>query len=156
MSSIHDGFDRLWLSLSVMELRQSEHIGEAGRLPYNSVLYLDIILFNPGCTITQIAEMLGVTKATVTITVNRLEQKGMVVRRRSESDGRVRHLYVSDNLKDAYRTAEEIIGWVGDRLSENHSESEMDCFVSMLNEAAELFDSCKGLEAPESDHKDSL
>lgn len=143
MHDIMRCFRRNYLSMSGMEIRQSDIYGDAGRLPYNSVLYLDIIAMNPGCTITKMSEMLGVTKATVTMTVNRLVDKGMVVRERTPEDGRVRKLFLSERMREAYDRTDGIISELADTLSDMHTPEEVDLFCRMMDEASELMDSWK-------------
>jgi DNA-binding MarR family transcriptional regulator len=50
----------------------------------------------PGATLTQIAEMLGVTKATVSVSVNRLVDKGFLVKNKMEDDKRKSALQLTD------------------------------------------------------------
>ena len=47
---------------------------------------LEVIQDCPGATLTQIAEMLDVTKATVSVSVNRLVQKGFLKKTKMEDD----------------------------------------------------------------------
>ena len=82
-SDVKASLERFYVSTSMLEIRMSELTHGTERLPYITILYMDLIGFNPGITSSQIAEMLGVTKATVTSTVNRLVEKGYVVRERS-------------------------------------------------------------------------
>lgn len=49
---------------------------------------LETIQDCPGSTLTQIAEMLGVTKATVSVSVNRLAAKGYLMKIKTETDKR--------------------------------------------------------------------
>lgn len=141
MSDLKRAFERYYLSVSTLELRQSDAYGEAGRLPYNTVLYLDLIAFNPGCTVTQLAEVLGVTKATVTVTVNRLVDKGMVVRERSPDDGRVRHLRLSEGMRRAYGESEGVMAWLSTELESRYPRRDIERFCRMLDDASDIMDS---------------
>lgn len=54
------------------------------------------------CTVKQIAQTLGITQPSVTSAVNRLVQKGCVVRTRSETDGRVVYISMTRRGRKAY------------------------------------------------------
>ncbi len=136
--------DRYYMSMSVQELRQSDSFPGASRLPYNTVLYLDLIYFHPGCTVSRLAEILGVTKATVTMTVNRLEAKGLVVRERSGEDGRVRNLRLSDELESEYRSYGRAASVMVSRMLERFGTDDVELFCSMLDYASDVLE---GLEA---------
>lgn len=135
-----EAFRRYYMALSLAELRRSEMFGDAGRLPYNTVLYLDFIYAHPGCTATQISEIIGVTKATVSSTVSRLERKGMVIRERSDSDGRVLHLRLSDSLSEAYGAFCGITPEAVASLSAEHPVEEMELFCRMLDEVSSVME----------------
>jgi DNA-binding MarR family transcriptional regulator len=49
---------------------------------------LENIQDSPGATLTQIAEMLGVTKATVSVSVSRLVKKGYIIKQKVDKDKR--------------------------------------------------------------------
>lgn len=49
---------------------------------------LEIVQDLPEATLTQIADVLGITKATASVSINRLVEKGFLEKSRSESDGR--------------------------------------------------------------------
>jgi DNA-binding MarR family transcriptional regulator len=57
---------------------------------------LETIQDCPGATLTQIAEILGVTKATVSVSVNRLVSKGYLVKNRMEHDRRKSGLQLTE------------------------------------------------------------
>jgi DNA-binding MarR family transcriptional regulator len=57
---------------------------------------LEIIQDCPGATLTQIAEMLDVTKATVSVSVNRLVKKGFLKKTKMEDDRRKSALQLTE------------------------------------------------------------
>lgn len=61
---------------------------------------LENIQDNPGATLTQIADMLGVTKATVSVSVSRLEKKGYLVKVRDGQDKRKSELVLTTMGED--------------------------------------------------------
>lgn len=139
-ADLRASFDRYYISMSVMEIHQSDWANGVDRLPYNTVLYLDLIAFEPGTTASKIAERLGLTKATVTATLNRLEDKGYIVRETSDTDARVRELRLSDDMAAAYTVGGRSMGWVADRMAELYSREDIERFCEMLDCASELMD----------------
>lgn len=57
---------------------------------------LENIQDSPGATLTQIAEMLGVTKATVSVSVSRLVKKGYLVKEKVDQDKRKSELKLTE------------------------------------------------------------
>ena len=137
-NEVKDSLERHYISVSELEIRMSELTHGIDRLPYITILYMDMIGFNPGITSSQIAERLGVTKATVTSTVNRLVEKGYVVRERSEDDGRVRPLRLSERTREDYEREGRMMARVASRLCEEFSEEELRGFCRILDRASEL------------------
>ena len=141
-SDVKASLERFYVSTSMLEIRMSELTHGTDRLPYITILYMDLIGFNPGITSSQIAEMLGVTKATVTSTVNRLVEKGYVVRERSEDDGRVRNLRLSDRTMEDYKMESRLFGRASAMLSERYTPEEVARFCEMMDSLSEFFDIC--------------
>ena len=144
-NDLTEAFRRYYVSLSLAELRRSWMFGDAGRLPYNTVLYLDFIYAHPGCTATQISEATGVTKATVSSTVSRLERKGLVIRERSDHDGRVLHLRMPDGLSEAYGEFCGITPDAVEFLSAGHTAEELELFCRMLDEVSSRMEQDAGV-----------
>ena len=144
MTDVKSALDRFYLSLSVLEIRNSSMFGEADRLPYNSVLYLDFISVCPGCTASDIAEAIGVTKATVSMTLSRLEEKGMIQRTRSESDGRVRHISLTERIQEPYSRYGDMVSSLVGEVAAEHTEEELETFVRILGEISAKLEGYRG------------
>lgn len=67
-----------------------------GGLRQVELTMLALILDNPGVTARQLARALAVTPPNVTVWLDRLEMRGLVGRTRSETDGRVQHLRLTE------------------------------------------------------------
>lgn len=146
VTDVKSALDRFYLSLSVLEIRNSSMFGEADRLPYNSVLYLDFISVRPGCTASDIAEAIGVTKATVSMTLSRLEEKGMIQRTRSESDGRVRHISLTERIQEPYSRYGDMVSSLVGEVAAEHTEEELETFVRILGEISAKLEGYRGSE----------
>jgi len=80
---LKDMFHRI-LRLQEKSVSQSAN----GNISRTEMHALETIQDCPNATLTQIAEMLGVTKATVSVSVNRLVTKGYLVKIKAETDKR--------------------------------------------------------------------
>ena len=61
---------------------------------------LTMIADNPGITINELARMWRRTKGAISQNVTKLEQKGLISRKRCTEDARVVHLYVTEDGSD--------------------------------------------------------
>jgi|APHig6443717497_1056834.scaffolds.fasta_scaffold145583_1 DNA-binding MarR family transcriptional regulator len=59
-----------------------------GNLSRTEMHAMEIVQDIPEATLTQISDILGITKATLSVSVNRLVEKGFLEKQRSETDGR--------------------------------------------------------------------
>ncbi len=67
-----------------------------GNLSRTEMHALEIVQDIPDATLTRIADILGVTKATISVSVNRLVEKGYLVKTRAEGDKRKSILVLTD------------------------------------------------------------
>ena len=70
---------------------------------------------NDGCTHRELAELIGIEAATLVRLVDHLEREGLLKRCGSETDRRVKHLYLSDAGK---KVVEDIRGYAADLRKE--------------------------------------
>ena len=67
-----------------------------GNLSRTEMHALEIVQDIPDATLTQSADILGITKATVSVSVNRLVEKGYLIKTRAEDDKRKSILQLTD------------------------------------------------------------
>ena len=67
-----------------------------GNLSRTEMHALEIVQDIPDATLTQISDILGITKATVSVSVNRLVEKGYLIKTRAEDDKRKSILKLTD------------------------------------------------------------
>ena len=64
-----------------------------------------------GCSQKELARRMGVTPPTVTVSIQRLEKSGLLIRKQDEKDQRVSRIYLSDEgrriIKEGMRMAKE-------------------------------------------------
>ncbi|MEW5739949.1 MAG: MarR family transcriptional regulator [Myxococcota bacterium] len=89
------GFMRsLWQvnhALERLSARMEERLG----ITAQQRMLVRLIGWRPGITSAELSQELHLDPGTISISVRRLEKKGLIVRRRSRSDRRVLHLHLS-------------------------------------------------------------
>ena len=79
-------------------------------------------------------------KSTVTLTVTRLESKGLIVREKSEEDGRVRKIRLSDEIQKVYDKDNMKMATIMSTLRDEFGTEDQEVFCRMLDRLSELFD----------------
>ena len=101
-------------------------------ISYHSMLYLNVIASVENCTITQLAELMQITKSGATIKVNELVRRGFVEKTQSTEDGRVFHLTLTRGIGDMYKMFNGMGVDIERELTEKYSAAEVELFVQML------------------------
>lgn len=118
-----ESFDRIYKSLTLLETVDVSRLDPA--LSYRDILYINLILLTPGCTVSKLAEMLRVSLPTVTRRINTMEERGIVVRRKQEGDGRFKTIELSDRLMELFGDQEATVAGAMDDLAEAYSAEEV-------------------------------
>lgn len=113
---------RFYSSVRMSELRFSGRFGSD--VDYRSLLYLDLIRYEEGCTASKISEMLGVDKSTVSKKIDSLVARGMAVKVRDPDDGRIQRLALSEEWRTMYDENDAPYDRVLERLETELSDSE--------------------------------
>ncbi|WP_019177859.1 MarR family transcriptional regulator [Methanomassiliicoccus luminyensis] len=132
-------FARHYYARTLMTLRMMSRVHVNERLTFNSVLYMDLIAFTENCTVSKLADMLHISKSSVTIKVNELVEQGYVTKTRSEADGRIYYLSIAPEENEAYDEDERQVGKMINRLKEKYSKEELEKFGEMLDETARFW-----------------
>ena len=114
--------ERFYSSVRMSELRFSGRFGSD--VDYRSLLYLDLIRYEEGCTASKISEMLGVDKSTVSKKIDSLVARGMAVKVRDPDDGRIQRLALSEEWRAMYDENDAPYDRVLERLETELSDSE--------------------------------
>ena len=123
-------------------LKESEHAEEEQRLnsvlkelSYRQIYCLHLIeeLRNP--TISELAEKLGITKASTSVLIDRLCDKGFVARVKSDSDRRSAHLHLTESGMQANTVHENVHQKFARKLTKQLTPSESDILKVLLNKA---------------------
>lgn len=129
---------------AIFELRLSNMEHEDKVITYNSLLYLDIIRAKNGeYTASNIADLLHVSRPSVTQKINELESTGYITKSQSKKDKREFYLSVTDKYDTIYDAIlGENIDGDGDMISllnSRYSESEVDKFFDMLGDVSKHY-----------------
>ncbi len=114
--------ERFYSSVRMSELRFSGRFGSD--VDYRSLLYLDLIRYEEGCTASKISEMLGVDKSTVSKKIDSLVARGMAVKVRDPDDGRIQRLALSKEWRAMYDENDAPYDRALERLEAELSDSE--------------------------------
>ena len=104
-----------------------------GKITYNSLLYLDLISYNPNCTVSYIADSLNIARSSVTIKIIELEKLGLVVKHQSEHDKRVFYLSLSNMVVDIFDKDNNSLMKAAKEIESKFSKHEIDVYFEMLD-----------------------
>ncbi|AJZ63209.1 bacterial regulatory helix-turn-helix, lysR family protein [Paraburkholderia fungorum] len=77
---------------------------------------LRVVLATPGCLSSQVADLLGIARPTVTRLIDNLNDKGLVERRQGETDGREWRVYATRAGKALERPINEASAQIAKNL----------------------------------------
>lgn len=95
----------------------------------------------PGCSLTDLANLLDLNKSAVTGLVGRMESAGVVRRAANTKDARASHLFVTAKGEDVRTRSTALIRRLTRELTEGFTPSEVEVVVRFLNT---LIERCGG------------
>ena len=131
MKLLH-ALDEFYYEQILKTLREMNQGKVYGNLTYNSLLYLEVILYNENCTASFLAETLCVARSAVTVKVNELVEKGIVTKTPSVTDKRVNYLRVSPEVADDYKQLDRTLNDAIAEIEDRFSASEIASFIEMF------------------------
>ena len=84
------------------------HVGTPFQLRPVEFTVLVLLLDNPNATPKQLAQTLGASPPNVTVLIDRLVERGLLQRQRSDTDGRAMNLRLTDKGLDLARRAQRV------------------------------------------------
>ena len=109
------------------------------KLSRTEIHIIEIIGDIPGSILTDIANKLYVTKATASVSINRLVEKGLVERRPLESDKRKQGLVLTQDGKDCYNAHGAFHKQLIEALTKDFKLNEKQELVKGLKQMLEFF-----------------
>jgi len=136
--SLIEFVDTLDLSLKKLQSEVGDGSGFA-KLTINQLNYIDAINSLGEPTITEIAEKMRITKASVTIGINKLIQLGYVKKQQSAIDRRVFHVRLTDPAQGLIQARSQALRDYGEFVRAALSEEEARQFQMTLAKIVQLF-----------------
>ena len=103
---------------------------------------LTIIEENPGITATEVALGWNRTKGAISQTIAKLENKGLILRKKEETNAKNIHLYATEQVKrlsQAHKAYDiEELTVANEILSEDFTAEEIDIFYKIMNKYTNL------------------
>lgn len=99
--------------------------------------YLKIIDQHPGMTSSRLAEILQITKPSVTEIVNKLTESGLAYKEQCKHDGRVFYIVLSEKGKKVSRIHDLRDQKLAGSLCKNLSATEIETLTRLINKATE-------------------
>ena len=147
---LKDEVKKFYYSTALCDLYlMNQHIADQS-LSHNTQMYLELIYAMEGsCTASRLAEVLGVSKAAVTLKINELMKQGMVVKVPDAADRRRHLLFVNDEKVAQYRIYRHQDHQALEKISEQFSAEDIEKFCRMLRIFSDLnFQACHLEEQP--------
>lgn len=126
--------DQFYYNMALTELRLINENKMYANITYNSMRYLDFIVYTENCTVSRLADLFCVSKAAVTIKVNELCRMGLVEKVQSEEDRRIYYLTVPPHVAEEYARYDRILVRAAERLEGKYSKQEIEQFCKMLTD----------------------
>ncbi len=124
---------------ALYELKRLYSHDKKSNLSYHDTLYLNIIEAHPNkYTSSQIADLLKITRPSVTEKINQLCKKGYILRTQSETDKRVFYLSINPNSPKDYETTESYEGEIESAVLAKFGEDKVDLLCEMIEYLSDL------------------
>lgn len=124
--------DKFYYEQILKTLREMNQDKVYGNLTYNSLLYMEVILYNENCTASFLADTLHVARSAVTVKVNELVTKGIVTKTPSLTDKRVNYLRVCPEIVEDYQKLDQSLTEAIAEIETQYSAPEIASFIEML------------------------
>jgi len=139
-------FFNLYHAISTMEYRTNNL--NSGDFSYRDIMYLNLIMFMDECTVTKLASLLSITKPAVTVKINQLIDKGLVIKVKSRTDERINILMASPMVYTLFSNEDRSINRAINKLTETYTGEEVEKFSIMLNNLSNYLVEEVALDSP--------
>lgn len=131
MTDLRRSFFDMYHAISWMEFQTN--VNHSGDMSYRDIMYINLIMFMDNCTVSKLAKMLNISKPAVTVRVNQLIEKGIVIKKKSKTDERVNILMISPEVYTMYGDEDRRINHSLAKLCEDYSPEDIAKFSEMLS-----------------------
>jgi DNA-binding MarR family transcriptional regulator len=130
------------LSLKNIQSKVGDDSG-LSKLTVHQFQYIDAIYQQGEPTITEIADRLKITKASVTTGINRLIALGYVIKKQSNEDKRVFHVSLTEASRQLIKAKYLALKEYGEFIDAALSEEEARQFIAILTKLVKIFKKSK-------------
>jgi len=122
------------------KLSSWEHeVVRGSNLTPNQMHAIEIIGHEKSLRMKELAERLGVTTGTLTVTVDRLEQKGLIERQPHETDRRSYRVVLTPSGKKHFKKHHEFHVKLTEEISSVLTPEELECFNAAIGKVVKQF-----------------
>jgi DNA-binding MarR family transcriptional regulator len=101
-------------------------------------------IYNAGtCTSSELADVFNVKKSAITGSINRLVEKGLIIRERDEEDRRIIYLSLSEKGRALYETTQQKIHSLVEQIITKFDEIEIHIFMKTYEKLNEVLNELK-------------
>ncbi|MGE0735405.1 MAG: MarR family winged helix-turn-helix transcriptional regulator [Alphaproteobacteria bacterium] len=115
----------------------AQEVGDTGLRPPQFAVVLTVFQ-NPGLNQTALVQLTGIDRSTIADMLSRLVRRGILKRRRTDSDGRANTLQLTEQGEAMLREAVRIVNRVQERILEPLAPAEREVFMRLLMKVSDL------------------
>ena len=142
MSYVFDKNDIFYLNLKLSHKlrRRVQNKFKAYDISFEQWYILHFIYQNEGCNQNKLSKATHKDSGAMTRSLNTLENKGLIERKKSYHDKREYLIYLTDKGKDLYNKTSELMSQNAQEIKSIFSESELRQYESLLNKLDSYLD----------------
>lgn len=116
----------------------NENINQLG-VPTAQIAALFYLLKHDGCLFKDLSKILSQNKSATTTLVERMEKNGLIIKKKSQSDGRASHLFLTDKGRDISEKAKPRVVELNHRLLGPFTDDEIKIVHRFLDSIIENY-----------------
>lgn len=138
---------KLTYDWSLTELQYFKNTSLTDNISYQDSLYLNLIASKPNkYTPSKIADLLGITRPSVTHRINELEKNGYVTKTQSTTDKRIFYLNISEDCNLYYNEFEKVDLEVANKFIEKYGSENLNQLCEWLDFMSEAYSQLESKE----------
>lgn len=103
---------------------------DGGGLYFGQLPIMEFVMENPGCTQVEIAQKLGITTASASLSTKRLQNAGFISKQVDKENLRCNRLYITPAGKNAALQSREVFDRVDSKMLSGFSDSELETMIA--------------------------
>lgn len=134
-----NSINKFYFDMSLKELRLMNAKEDLHDVSYSNFLYLDIINYKKGCTVSYLAQALNLTKPAITMRINELIKHGYVEKTQSTKDKRINYLTVRPKVLEEFSNYDKRFKNAIDHINKHYTDGEIASFCEILELFSNLY-----------------